>query len=147
ILPNGWYPVRLWNDLTERYVHVFGGGDGQSYRPVAEHIAEADLHTFFKVLLKLGSPATVLRRAASLWERYFDVGTMDSTELGEGHFQVRLTAPRGGGRGPGQLTCAVGVVAWQDRVLRGAGGRGVRSTHVSCRFRGSPFCEYDVRWT
>lgn len=146
ILPNGWYPVRLWNVLVDRYVTLFGAGDAHSFRPVAEQIGGDDLHTFFKVLLKLGSPAMVLRRSSSLWERYFDQGTMDSVELGPTRFQIRLSAPRDAERGPGPVTCAVGVPAWQERVLRDAGGRGVRTAHVSCRFRGAPVCEYDITW-
>lgn len=146
ILPNSWYPVRLWNTLADRYVTLFGAGDMQSFRAVAEQIAEEDLHTFFKVLLKLGSPAMVIRRASSLWERYFDEGTMDATELGPSHFHVRLTAPRDAERGAGRVTCSVGVPAWQERALRTAGGKGVRAAHVSCRFKGALACEYDVTW-
>lgn len=147
ILPNAWYPVRLWNSLVDRYVTLFGAGDAQSFRLVAEQIAEDDLHSFFKVLLKLGSPAMVLRRASSLWERYFDEGTMDAAELGPTRFHIRLMAPRDAERGAGRVTCAVGVPAWQDRALRTAGARSVRTAHVSCRFKGALACEYDVTWT
>ncbi|EYF06272.1 Hypothetical protein CAP_2150 [Chondromyces apiculatus DSM 436] len=146
ILPNSWYPVRLWNDLVDRYIAQFGGGDPQSFRQVAEQVAETDLNTFFKVLLKMGSPALVLRRASSLWERYFDVGVMEPVERGPRHFLLRLTAPRSVERGPGPVTCAVGVPAWQERALRSAGALGVRSTHVACRFKGATTCEFDVIW-
>ncbi|AKT36144.1 hypothetical protein [Chondromyces crocatus] len=147
ILPNAWYPVKLWNDLVNRYVALFGGGDMQSFRQVADRIAETDLQIFFKVLLKMGSPATVVRRSNSLWERYFDIGVMDSIEVGPNHFQTRLTAPRERDRGPGRVTCTAGVPAWQERAVRSAGGRAVRSVHQLCRFDGAPVCEFDITWS
>jgi hypothetical protein len=146
ILPNHWYPLRLWNLLADRYVEVFGGGDPQSFRPVAESIAEDDLHAFFKVLLKASSPAMIMRRAGSLWDRYFDVGTMDSIELRANRFLVRLTGPRSIDRGPGLVTCAAGVPGWQERTLSLTGARGVRSVQTACRFQGAPACEFSVTW-
>lgn len=147
ILPNSWYPVRIWNGLVDRYVALYGEGDPQSFRPVADAIADGDLHSFFKVLLKAASPAMVLRRAGSLWERYFDVGTMEGTELAAKHFLVRLTAPRLPERGPGAVTCAAGIPAWQERSLGLAGARNPRARHTQCRFRGAVLCEFDVTWS
>jgi len=147
ILPHGWYPVRIWNGLVDRYVALYGDGDPHSFRPVADAVADGDLHRFFKVLMKAASPAMVLRRAGSLWERYFDEGTMDSTELAANHFTIRLTAPRLQDRGPGPVTCAVGVPAWQERTLALAGARGPRANHTQCRFRGAVVCEFDVSWS
>jgi hypothetical protein len=147
ILPHNWYPVRIWNGLVDRYVALYGDRDPQSFRLVADAIADVDLHSFFKVLLKAASPTMVLRRAGSLWERYFDVGTMEGTERAPNHFIIRLTAPRLPDRGPGAVTCAAGIPAWQERTLGLAGAKNARSTHTQCRFRGAVVCEFDVTWS
>ncbi|AUX29397.1 MULTISPECIES: hypothetical protein [Sorangium] len=146
ILPHGWYPVGLWNRLTDRYMTLFGDGHPQCFRPVASAIAEEDLHRFFTVLLKAASPATVLRRSASLWERYFDEGTMEASEVAPKRFTVRLTASRLPDRGPGPITCSVGIPVWQERLMSHMGAREGRCLHTRCRFRGAKACEFDVSW-
>ena len=146
ILPNGWYPVSTWNHLVERYVEALGGGVWSSFGPVAYDIADNDLNAFFKVLLKQSSPAMILRRASSLWERYFDVGKMEPEERSSNHFIVRLSASTAEGMAPGPITCAQGVPVWQRRALELTGARDVRTAHVRCRFHGAAACEFDVTW-
>lgn len=146
ILPNIWYPVSTWNHLVERYVLTLGGGAWSSFGPVAYDIADKDLNAFFKVLLKQSSPPMILRRASSLWERYFDAGKMEAEERSSNHFVVRLSAPTAEGRAPGPITCAQGVPVWQRRALELTGAKDVRSAHVKCRFHGAAACEFDVTW-
>ncbi|WP_437591180.1 hypothetical protein [Sorangium sp. So ce1000] len=147
LLPHGWYPVSLWNSLIDRYVALFGDGNPQCFRPVASAIAAADLQRFFTVLLKAASPATMLRRSSSLWERYFDEGTMEATEVAPKRFTVRLTASRLLDRAPGPVTCAVGIPAWEERILSHMGAREGRCLHTRCRFRGARACEFEVSWS
>lgn len=147
LLPHGWYPVRIWNRLLDQFVTVFGDGNPQSFRPVAVAIAEDDLQRYFKVLLKAASPAMLMQRSSSIWERYFDTGTMEVTEVSANRVTVRLTAPRLLDRGPGPLTCAVGIPAWQERSLVLAGAREARASHTQCRFRSATACEFEVTWT
>ncbi|XXT21584.1 hypothetical protein WME94_08485 [Sorangium sp. So ce429] len=147
VLPHGWYPVSLWNSLVDRYVALYGDGNPQSFRPVANAIAEEDLQRFFTVLIKAASPQTVLQRSASLWERYFDAGTMEGVEVAARRYTVRLTASRLPDRGPGPITCAVGVPAWQERIMVRLGAREGRALHTRCRYRGAKACEFDVSWS
>lgn len=147
ILPHGWYPVRIWNRLLDQYVTLFGDGNPQSFRSVAVAIAEDDLQKYFKVLLKTASPAMLMQRAGSIWERYFDTGSMEGTEISANRFAIRLTAPRLLDRGPGPLTCTVGIPAWQERGLALAGARDARVIHSHCRFRNATACEFEVSWT
>lgn len=146
ILPNSWYPVITWNHLVDRYVMALGGGVASSFGPVAHEIAANDLYAFFKVLLKQGSPVTVLRRASSLWERYFDAGKMEPEERAANHFFIRLSCPTAEDKAPGPVTCAHGVPAWQQRALEIMGATDVRIVHLRCRFHGAAVCEYDVTW-
>ncbi|WP_438018457.1 hypothetical protein WMF18_05010 [Sorangium sp. So ce315] len=146
VLPHIWYPVSLWNSLVDRYVALYGAGHPQCFRAVANAIADEDMQRFFTVLMKAASPETVLHRSSSLWERYFDEGAMEATEVAPRRFTVRLTASRLPDRGPGPVTCAVGVPAWQERIMARIGVKESRTLHTRCRFRGARACEFEVTW-
>lgn len=146
VLPHIWYPVSLWNSLVDRYVALYGDGHPQCFRAVANAIADEDIQRFFTVLMKAASPETVLHRSSSLWERYFDEGAMEATEVAPRRFTVRLTASKLPDRGPGPVTCAVGLPAWQERILARIGVKESRALHTRCRFRGARACEFEVTW-
>jgi hypothetical protein len=146
ILPGGWYPIGLWNRLLDHFVEVLGRGDPQSFRPVAEFIAENDMTMIFKVLLKIASPAMIVERSPSLWERYFDVGAAVPIREEPDRYVVVINAPREPDQGPGVVTCAAGVPAWLMRAVSLAGAKWSYAHERACRFRGARACEIEVGW-
>lgn len=146
VLPGSWYPVGVWNRLLERLIDGLGGEDPQSFRPVAEFIAEHDLTMIFKVLFKVATPAMIVQRTPSLWERYFDMGTVVPSEEAPTRYVVRLSAPLGVEDAPGRITCAAGVPAWLAHAVTLAGGYKSYAHERACRFRGAHACEIEVGW-
>jgi hypothetical protein len=113
---------------------------------VARHIADHDLNTLFKVLLKMGSAEFVLGRTDSLWSRYFDMGAFENHEVDRRKWALKLTAPVGEDEAPGELTCGPGVCGWLTQALQLTGVKAPRVVHTHCRFRGAHACDYDVSW-
>ena len=145
VLVGGWYPVGVWNRALEKYL-ARSRAPSQEMVEIARFIADRDLNSLFKALLRMGSPAFVLSRTDSLWRRYFDVGRFGHEELGDRHWHLTLEAPAGQDAGPDVWTCNEGVSGWLTQALELTGARSGRVTHVRCRYQGSSHCEYEAHW-
>src|SRR5689334_13436185 len=60
LLVGGWYPVGVWNRAVTSYVRRFAQDADAEMTAIARHVADRDLNTLFKVLLKMGSAEFVL---------------------------------------------------------------------------------------
>src|SRR4051795_11848786 len=66
LLVGGWYPVGIWNRAVTAYLQKYApGSSGSEMTAIARYIADRDLNTLFKVLLKMGSAEFVLGRTDS----------------------------------------------------------------------------------
>ena len=146
LLVGGWYPVGVWNRCIKSYITRYAKDADGEMTAVARYIADRDLNTLFKVLLKMGSAEFVLGRTDSLYSRYFNVGKFENTELAKRQWALKLTGPTGEDEAPGELTCGPGICGWLTQALELTGVKGSRIVHTKCRFRSSPSCMYDVTW-
>ena len=146
VLAGGWYPVGVWNRalawLLPRY---HGKSPDEEMRRVAAFIADRDLNSVYKMVLRLGSPEFLLRRTDALWSRYFDGGKFGSAEDGPKRFKLWLDAP-GGLDVPDRFTCDPGVCAWIEMGLRNTRVTTGSVRHVDCRFNNGQRCEYVATW-
>jgi hypothetical protein len=145
MLVGGWYPVGVWNRLLEKYLAGVRAPSTEMAE-IARYVADHDLNTLYKALLRMGSPAFVLARSDAIWRRYFDVGTFGHSELGPREWSLWLEAPAHSDQGPDVWTCNEGVSNWLTHALRLTGAKTGVVTHVRCRFQGAPRCEYQARW-
>jgi hypothetical protein len=147
LLTGSWYPIGLWNRLLHAYLSTSAPDDARSeVTAIAQLASDSDMHSLFKITLRLASPAMVTARAGSLWSRYFDRGALTPTELSPTHWRLRLEAPTAEEEGPGEPICAYGVVGWAEHALRLTGARHAVVEHSKCRFAFSRYCEYRVTW-
>lgn len=51
-------------------------GDERTFRKLVRRACELDFSTFYRVLIRLASPAYVLERTATLWSTYNDSGEL-----------------------------------------------------------------------
>jgi hypothetical protein len=145
IIVGGWYPVRTWNRALRAFLpRAFTDGDA-GMRALSAFIADRDLNTLYKIILRMGTPEFLLRRTESLWGRYFDVGEFTAGEVGKHRWHLELSAPRGEEAAPDGWTCGPGVSAWLEMGLRQTGASAT-VRHVRCRLVSSKKCEYDVTW-
>jgi hypothetical protein len=147
LLINGaWYPIGLWNRGWRAYVTATGADPATEMAALAQRISDADLHTVFKLTLKLASAAQIVRRADWLWRRYFDMGTVTIQEEAPAQFRARLEAPTSEDEGPNEVVCTHGVPHWLLHALKLSGAAKASVQHVSCRFRFARHCEYRIVW-
>ena len=145
VLVGGWYPVGTWNRALEKYLST-SRTPSQEMIAIARFIADRDLNSLFKALLRMGSPAFVLSRTDSLWRRYFDVGSFGHAEKSVRQWRLTLEAPTGQDAGPDAWTCNEGVSGWLTQALELTGARQAKVTHVRCRLSGAGHCEYEAHW-
>jgi hypothetical protein len=146
ILRAGWYPVGTWNRLSEAFVTNLAGGDVEAYNEMGVYVAEQDLNTIYKLLLKLASPTMLMPRLGWLWDRYFDFGKLETEQKDDRLFLVRLNAPTDVDAGLSRLTCSVGIPGWFQRAVVMTGATGAAVRHHACRFDGARCCEIDIAW-
>lgn len=146
LLSHAWYPVAVWNEVVEQAARRTEN-PSRTVRELAAYVAQEDLTTAYKILLKIGTPEMVFRRAGVFWSKYFDGGKSEGFPTGPKHFMVTLEAlGRDAKNDPGMLTCREAVPSWQENAIRLTGTPGGKSVHVKCRFDGHDRCEYDVSW-
>jgi hypothetical protein len=145
LLSGGWIPVGIWNRAVDTFLAANYADARVAMGYLATFIADRDLNSVFRLVLKVGSPDFVIGRSGSIYNRYFEPGTVVPQKIGPKHWMNTLTAPRGEDEGPGLHTCETGVGAWLAHALRLSG---VQATvkHVKCRFHHAPHCEYDLTW-
>jgi hypothetical protein len=144
VIAGGWYPVGVWNRALGSLLARHTVAIDAEMRKVASYIADRDLNSVYKMILRLGSPEFLLRRTDSLWSRYFDSGRFTHEELGAKRFKLLLEAPRTADS-PDRLTCGPGVSAWIEMGMKNTGVEG-RVQHVDCRFENGQRCEYIATW-
>ncbi len=145
IISGGWYPVRVWNHCLDTYLLKQYEDPDEGMRKVARFIADRDLNSVYKMVLRLGSPEFLVKRTNSLWSRYFSKGEMQAFEVGDASWRIVLAAPSAKDSAPGYFTCGPGVCAWIEHGLRLTGAH-ASVEHVRCRLEEGVSCEYRVKW-
>jgi len=144
LIMGGWYPVGVWNRALQQYLPANFADPMAGMAELSSYIAQADLTTLYKLVLKVGTPGFIMGRAGSLWGRYFDSGVLIPKEVGARTWRLQLEAPRHEDEAPSVYTCE-GVCSWLVGALH-LTGASLTIKQTRCRFQGSPTCEYDAHW-
>ncbi len=146
-LRGGWYPIGVINRLVDRLCHDHGRISAEDeMRKLSAYIADSDLGTVYKMVLRMGSASFLVKRTGSLWNRYFDVGDLRPEQVEERHWRLQLRMPFGEEAAPNELFCGPGCPSWIEMGLRLTGAENARVQHVECRKHNREACVYDVTW-
>jgi hypothetical protein len=105
-------------------------------------IAMYDIPTVYQVLLKLSSPARVLRYAGVAWNLYFKPGKMVGEVLSANNTRMTLSDSV-----LGRYLCEFGIAGWMEATVAMSGAIEPCCEHTKCRHRGDPVCEWVTNWT
>jgi hypothetical protein len=146
IVTGNWYPVGIWNRALAAHLTKNAVDPAVELRDISTRVAETDLHTLFKLTLRLASPEAILRRSNWLWTRYFDRGSVVILDEAPRDWRLRLEAPTAEAEGPIEPVCKYGVTAWLVHALKLSGVMKPLVEHLKCRFSFSRWCEYRARF-
>lgn len=145
LLAGGWVPIGVVNRAVTTLLAEHRTRDDEM-RKLSAFIADNDLGTVYKMALRFGSPEFLLSRTGSLWNRYFDSGTLTPKDMGPRHWRLTLDAPVGDDVAPNQLFCGPGCPAWIEMGLRLTGATNASVRHTECRYSNGSSCSYVVTW-
>jgi hypothetical protein len=147
VLAGGWYPIGLVNRATIAVVETGRERSADDeMRELSAYIANSDLGSVHKMVLRMGSPEFLLRRTDSLWNRYFNVGKLTPVELGSKKWKLTLVMESGEEAAPNQYFCGPGCPAWIEMALKLTGAARASVRHVECRLQNGTNCTYTVTW-
>lgn len=141
ILPIGWYPLEPFPRLLRALDAELGRGDFSLCVERGTWVAQNDLKTTHKILLKFVTPGWVIAKATSIWKNFHDTG--------------RWVTAADGPKGAYATLYELGVVdeamcatlkGWIIGLLTTAGCKGLKVKHTGCRLRGAEGCAYHSTW-
>jgi hypothetical protein len=121
-LRSAMYDVLPMNELSAAAARVNGQSHFDLVRDTSRWIANRDIGTFFKLLLRLTSVETLVMRMPKVTTRYFDFGDARAQMLGPGRCEsFQWGIPR-----PVAAPMAAAAEVFTEVAVRQAGARDVR---------------------
>ena len=80
ILASRWYPFDFFVKLNRAIDKVLGQGDLEFIQVLGRRAAEDVLRGVYKAFARGGTPQFLLQRAATVWDQYYDSGSLEITE-------------------------------------------------------------------
>jgi hypothetical protein len=142
LLPIGWYPTGPLPRLLHALDEELGRGDLALVEQRGAWVADRDLKTTHRLLLKVVTPSWVIEKATSLWKNFHDTGRWESMREGKSAAVARLYDHVI----VDAAMCAT-LSGWMRGLLTVAGCRSIEMQHPICRTRGGAHCEWRVAWT
>ena len=141
ILTGGWYPFDLNERLDEAVAGELGMGE-KTFLLIGEKSAAHNLGNAHRIFITDRDPHGLLRRAAQIYQAYYDTGHRTYEKLGEKKAVLRTHESRTYSK----HDCLT-VVGWHRKAIEMCGGVQPRITETKCRARGADVCEYVCEWS
>lgn len=140
ILTGAWYPFDL-NDRVDRAVADEMGMGEKVFLLMGEKSATHNLGKAHRAFVTEKDPHGLLKRAAQIYQAYYDTGRRAYENAGETRAILR-TYESETFSVPDCLT----VVGWHRKAIEMCGGNDARVVETQCRARGATLCEYVCEW-
>lgn len=122
-------------------VKVLSGGDPGFAEKVLGEVADLQFRGVYKIFISLATPEMVLRKADTLWKRFFDSGCLllDRIEPGQAVLKIKDFPDI-----PPQHE--IFTLPYIKKVLEITGAKEVRCLHTQCLAKGASECLIQVDW-
>lgn len=141
ILTNMWYPFELNQRLDEAIAAELGLGE-KVFIMIGVKSADHNLSNAHKAFVLGRDPHGLLKRAAQIYQMYYDTGHRTYEEAGEKKAILRTHESRTFSK----HDCLT-VVGWHQKAIEMCGGTSVRVQETRCRAAGADVCEYVCEWS
>jgi hypothetical protein len=140
-LPFAWYAFPTLAAIDRAIVLGPMGGDMTQMKQFGSTVARYDLSTIYKMLLKVGSPAFVLKRVNVVYSTYVRGGAITAATVMKDHARLAMSD----GDFP-LYFCDQGVPGWFTAAIELSGGKDAHVAQVECVHRGARSCVWEARW-
>ena len=140
VLTGMWYPFGLNERLDEAIAAEIGIGE-QVFLLMGEKSATHNLGAAHRAFVVDRDPHGLLRRAAQIYQMYYDTGRRTYEKLGETKAQLTTWESATFSK----HDCLT-VVGWHRKAIEMCGGSHVRVIETRCRSKGADVCEYTCEW-
>lgn len=141
ILPSSWYSFDTFGRLCRAIYKAFGRENSEVLQDTGAFSASDGLSTIYKMFYKIGSPQFIISRAATLWQRYYDTGSMEVVSSDKNNAHLRIVDFKH----PYKEFC-MRLHGWFRKCLEMSGGRNVVVVEEKCCCKGDEYCEFHARW-
>ena len=135
-----WYPFDLNARLDEAIAAELGIGE-QVFLLMGEKSATHNLGSAHRAFIADHDPHALLRRAAQIYQTYYDTGRRTYEKLGDTKAQLTTYESATFSK----HDCLT-VVGWHRKDIEMCGGSNVRVTETQCRAKGAEVCQYVCEW-
>lgn len=140
LLTAAWYSFDLNQRLDDAIAAELAMGDN-AFLLMGQKSATHNLAAAHKVFIADRDPHGLLKRAAQIYQAYYDSGRREYEYVGPQKAILRTLDSSTYSK----HDCLT-VVGWHARAIEMCGGKDVRVTETKCRARGGDVCEYVCEW-
>jgi len=140
VLTAAWYPFELNQRLDDAIAAEMNIGD-RVFLLMGEKSAAHNLSGSHRVFAIGKDPHGLLKRAAQIYQAYYDSGRRDYQRTGDKSAVLRTYESKSFSR----HDCLT-VVGWHRKAIEICGGNNVRVVETKCRAAGADCCEYVCEW-
>jgi uncharacterized protein (TIGR02265 family) len=141
LLTGAWYPFDLSQRVDEAIAVEMAMGE-RVFLLMGEKSAEHNLTKSHRAFVTDKDPHGLLKRAAQIYQAYYDSGTRNYDRLDERKARITTHDSTTYSR----HDCLT-VVGWHRKAIEMCGGTNVQVVETRCRANGAPVCEYECAWS
>ena len=131
----------VYRQLSESIIAYFGKGSPEIFKETAAYVTFADINSFLRTLIKVGTPTFIARQWPKAWAFYFSDGILKITKFKDKHVELELIDAEGYG-----LTACLAIQGWGEKSLELSGAKKAKVAHPECKFSGGSKCIFIATW-
>ncbi|MDI6740386.1 MAG: hypothetical protein QME74_08495 [Candidatus Edwardsbacteria bacterium] len=142
LLTSCWYPfIDGFLVPVEQMCRLFYKGDPRGAWEFARYAADTELHTIYKVFVRISTPEFLMRNAGLIIKSYFSDAEIKIVESGRGMMRMRISNVDT----PHVLFDHV-VGGWTEQAFEICGCRNLSTSIVQSAVDNREFTEYHIAW-
>ena len=141
ISPWKWYSLDAFAALLDADIRLTANGDREVLIARSEKVIEGQLRGIYKMFIKLGAPAFVIRRISSVHQAYFN-GIHFIPEFGESNEALIKYV----GFEPRHEILGYAIIGFYRKALEISGAKQVTANFTVPISAGGPYAELKITW-
>jgi hypothetical protein len=142
ISPWKWYSLDAFAALLDADIRLTANGDREVLIARSEKVIEGQLRGIYKMFIKLGAPAYVIRRISSVHQAYFN-GIHFIPEFGESSKEALIKYV---GFEPRHAILGYAIIGFYRKALEISGAKQVTVNFTVPISAGGPYAELKITW-